>query len=104
MDIEKVLFVRTETDNNYPGLVVIREIPKKVDYILDLNAKEPLKLHENMVDAIRVWLIGRKLDPDFMNSINNMYIDKMHQLESRQTPLRSASVGGRKRRTRKYKK
>ena len=102
MDIEKILSVRTVTDNNYPGLVVIREIPKKVDYILNLDAKEPLKLHENMVDVIRAWLIGRQLDPAFMSRINEMYTDKMN----RQIESRRATFGGRrkKRRTRKYKK
>ena len=105
MDIEKILSVRTETDNNYPGLVVIREIPKKVDYILNLDAKEPLKLHENMVDAIRVWLIGRPLDTTFMSRINEMYTDKMNRQIETSTPI-GATFGGkrRKRRTRKYKK
>jgi hypothetical protein len=102
-NIEKILFVRTETDNNKPGIVMIPEVKKKVDYILDIKNTEPLRVHENMIEAMHSWLIGRSLDPGFMSIINEMVTTKLnHQVEPRRH--RRATVGGRKRKTRKYKK
>jgi hypothetical protein len=107
-DIEKILFVRTEKDNNYPGLVVIREIQQKTNHILNPANKEPLKLHENMIDAIRATLYGRVIDPGLMSIINQEVQDKLNrQIESREPTRTMASFGGRRktrRRSRKYKK
>ena len=108
-DIEKILFARTETDNNYPGLVVIREIQQKTNHILNPENTEPLKLHENMIDAIRATLYGRVIDPKLMPIINREVETKLNrQVESRESrPRTMASFGGRRktrRRSRKYKK
>lgn len=107
-DIEKILFARTETDNNYPGLVVIREIQQKTNHILNPENTEPLKLHENMIDAIRATLYGRVIDPKLMPIINLEVENKLNrQIESRESRRTMASFGGRRkmrRRSRKYKK
>jgi hypothetical protein len=98
--------LRNDAVDNIPP----EEVSKKVNYILNLNIDEPLELNIHdlpiVVHALRNRLDGTTMfdDRSIRNRIHALGIDTQNRRIHRRPQPTSGTQGGRKRRTRKYKK